>query len=184
MKRVTSLLTLLLTWICVSMQAQVTPLTNVPDGDYFIACPPGGNNFAYYDGTNDYLRRSESVTGTSIFTLTQGTDANAGKYTIQCGGKYVVAGTSLQHSTTAGVNVKLVGAAEANDANKWWILAQDASNANFIDIFPNQANITAQTPAWNFASHHGGTANQAVGVYDATDNNSQWVLLSATGGGN
>lgn len=182
MKRVTSLLTLLLTWICVSMQAQeVTPLTNVPDGDYFIACPPGGNNFAYYDGTNDYLRRSESVTGTSVFTLTQGTDDNAGKYTIQCGGKYVVAGTSLTHSLTAGDNVKLVDGAEATDANKWWVLAQDAGNANFIDIFPYQANITASTPAWNFASNHG-DANQAVGVYGANDNNSQWVLLSATGG--
>lgn len=184
MKRVTSLLTLLLTWICVSMQAQeVTPLTNVPDGDYFIACPVVGNHFAYYDGTNAYLRRSASVTGTSVFTLTQGTDDNAGKYTIQCGGKYVVAGTSLTHSLTAGDNVKLVDGAEATDANKWWVLAQDAGNANFIDIFPYQANITASTPAWNFASNHG-DANQAVGVYGANDNNSQWVLLSATGGGN
>ena len=182
MKRVTSLLTLLLTWICVSMQAQVTPLTNVPDGDYFIACPATSNHFAYYDGTNAYLRRSESVTGTSVFTLTQGTDANAGKYTIQCGGKYVVAGTKLNHSLTAGDNVKLVDEAEATDANKWWVLAQDAGNANFIDIFPYQANITAQTPAWNFASNHGGNANQAVGVYDASDGNSQWALLSATGG--
>ena len=184
MKRVTSLLTLLLTWICVSMQAQVTPLTNVPDGDYFIACPATSNHFAYYDGTNAYLRRSESVTGTSVFTLTQGTDANAGKYTIQCGGKYVVAGTKLNHSLTAGDNVKLVDEAEATDANKWWVLAQDAGNANFIDIFPYQANITAQTPAWNFASDHGGNANQAVGVYDASDGNSQWALLSTTGGGN
>ncbi|MCI6104534.1 MAG: hypothetical protein MR693_05510 [Bacteroidales bacterium] len=183
MKRVTSLLTLLLTWICVSMQAQVTPLTNVPDGDYFIACPPKGNNFAYYDGTNAYLRRSASVTGTSVFTLTQGTDAYAGKYTIQCGGKYVVAGTSLQHSSKAGDNVKLVDAAETTDDNKWWILAQDASNANFIDIFPNQATITATTPAWNFASDHGG-ANNAVGLYGANDGYSQWALLSATGGGN
>lgn len=187
MKRVTSLLTLLLTWICVSMQAQVTPLTNVPDGDYFIVSPAASNHFAYYDGTNPYLRRSESVTGTSVFTLTQGTDADAGKYTIQCGGKYVVAGTSLQHSNTAGDNVKLVAAAEATDANKWWVLAQDASNANLFDIFPYQANITATTPAWNFASYHGGNAaenaNKAVGLYGANDGNSQWALLNATGGG-
>ena len=186
MKRVTSLLTLLLTWICVSMQAQVTPLTNVPDGDYYIVCPAASNHFAYYDGINAFLRRSSSAptaaNETGIFTLTQGTDANAGKYTIQCGGKYVVAGTSLQHSAAAGVNVKLVDEAEATNINKWWILAQDAGNANFIDIFPYQANITAQTPAWNFASNHGGNANQAVGVYDASDGNSQWALLSTTGG--
>lgn len=188
MKRVTSLLTLLLTWICVSMQAQVTPLTNVPDGDYFIVCPAASNHFAYYDGINAFLRRSSSAptaaNETGIFTLTQGTDANAGKYTIQCGGKYVVAGTKLNHSLTAGDNVKLVDEAEATDANKWWVLAQDAGNANFIDIFPCQENITASTPAWNFASNHGGNANQAVGVYGANDSNSQWVLLSATGGGN
>lgn len=184
MKRVTSLLTLLLTWICVSMQAQVTPLTNVPDGDYFIACPPKGNNFAYYDRTNAYLRRTEvtNAEGTYVFTLTQGTDANAGKYTIQCGGKFVVAGTKLSYSSTAGENVKLVDAAEATDDNKWWILAQDASNANFIDIFPNQANITATTPAWNFASNHNG-ANNAVGLYGANDGNSKWALVRTTGGG-
>lgn len=188
MKRVTSLLTLLLTWICVSMQAQeVTPLTNVPDGDYYIVCPAASNHFAYYDGINAFLRRSSSAptaaNETGIFTLTQGTDDNAGKYTIQCGGKYVVAGTSLQHSAAAGENVKLVDEAEATDANKWWILAQDASNANLIDIFPyQQANIAAKTPAWNFASDHGGNANQAVGVYDASDGNSQWALLSTTGG--
>ena len=188
MKRVTSLLTLLLTWICVSMQAQVTPLTNVPDGDYFIVSPAASNHFAYYDGTNAYLRRSESVTGTSVFTLTQGTDDNAGKYTIQCGGKYVVAGTKLSHSNTAGENVKLVDEAETTNDNKWWVLAQDASNANLIDIFPYQANITATTEAWNFASYHGGyaneNANQAVGLYGANDGNSQWALLSTMGGGN
>lgn len=183
MKRVTSLLTLLLTWICVSMQAQVTPLTNVPDGDYFIACPAGGNNFAYYDGTNAYLRRSASVTGTSVFTLTQGTDDNAGKYTIQCGGKYVVAGTSLQHSNTAGENVKLVDEAETTNDNKWWVLAQDASNANLIDIFPYQANITATTPAWNFAAKHNNEANTAVGLWSADDGNSKWALISTIGGG-
>lgn len=193
MKRVTSLLTLLLTWICVSMQAQVTPLTNVPDGDYFIACPAGGNNFAYYDGTNAYLRRTAvtnaegtyvfTQTGTYVFTLTQGTDANAGKYTIRIADKYVVAGTSLQHSTTAGVNVKLVGEAEATNDNKWWILAQDASNAYLFDIFPYQANITASTPAWNFASNHD-NVNTAVGLYGANDGNSQWALVRTTGGGN
>lgn len=192
MKRVTSLLTLLLTWICVSMQAQeVTPLTNVPDGDYYIVCPPKGNNFAYYDGTNAYLRRTEvtnaegtyvfTQTGTYVFTLTQGTDANAGKYTIQIDGKYVVAGTSLQHSSTAGENVKLVDEAETTNDNKWWILAQDASNANLFDIFPYQAIITATTPAWNFASDHDG-ANNAVGLYGANDGYSKWALVRTTGG--
>lgn len=179
MKRVTSLLTLLLTWICVSMQAQVTPLTNVPDGDYYIVCPAASNNFAYYDGTNTYLRRSASATGTAVFTLTQGTDANAGKYTIQCGGKYVVAGTKLTHSGTPGDNVKLVEAAEATDANKWWVLTQDAGNADLVDIFPNQNDITATTPAWNFAANHDG-ANTAVGFWSANDGNSQWALVSAT----
>ena len=185
MKRVTSLLTLLLTWICVSMQAQeVTPLTNVPDGDYYILCPATSNNFAYYDGTNAYLRRTAATDaeGTYVFALTKGTDANAGKYTIQCGGKYVVAGTKLSHSSTAGENVKLVDEAEATDANKWWILAQDASNANFIDIFPVQEKITATTPAWNFASHHDGEANQAVGLWNANDGNSKWALISTIWG--
>ena len=176
MKRVTSLLTLLLTWICVSMQAQVTPLTNVPDGDYYVVCPATSNSFAYYDGTNAYLRRSASVTGTSVFTLTQGTGADAGKYTIQCGGKYVVLNSSA---------VTLVDAVDATDANKWWILAQDARNANLVDIFPKQDNITSTTPAWNFAAQHNNEANTAVGLWDASDNNSQWALLSrATGGGN
>ena len=186
MKRVTSLLTLLLTWICVSVQAQVTPLTNVPDGDYYIVCPASSNDFAYYDGSNAYLRRSASAptsaTETAVFTLTQGTGANAGKYTIQCGGKYVVAGTSQSHSNTPGENVKLVDAAEATDNNKWWVLAQDANNANLVDIFRYQENITATTPAWNFAAKHEGVANTAVGVYGANDGNSQWALLSATGG--
>ena len=179
MKRVTSLLTLLLTWICVSMQAQVTPLTNVPDGDYFIVCPAESNRFAYYDGTNAYLRRSDSAptaaNETGIFTLTQGTDANAGKYTIQCGGKFVVLNSSA---------VTLVDAVGATDANKWWILAQDAGNANLVDIFPNQDNITSHTLAWNFAAKHNNQANTAVGLWYADNGNSQWALLSTTGGGN
>lgn len=181
MKRVTSLLTLLLTWICVSMQAQVTPLTNVPDGDYYIVCPAKDNSYAYYDGTNAYLRiaASHGTDGTYVYTLTQGAADNAGKYTIQCAGKYVVAGTSLSHSGTPGNNVKLVDAAEATDANKWWVLAQDASNADLVDIFPNQNDITATTPAWNFAASHDGP-NTAVGLWNASDNNSQWALVSAT----
>lgn len=179
MKRVTSLLTLLLTWICVSMQAQeVTPLTNVPDGDYYIVCPASTNDFAYYDGINAYLRRSSSAptaaNETGLFTLTQGTDANAGKYTIQCGGKYVVLNSNA---------VALVDAASATDANKWWVLAQDAGNANLVDIFPNQEGIITTTDAWNFAANHNG-ANTAVGLWDASNGNSQWALLSATGGGN
>lgn len=181
MKRVTSLLTLLLTWICVSVQAQVTPLTNVPDGDYYIVCPAKDNSYAYYDGTNAYLRiaASHGTDGTYVYTLTQGAADNAGKYTIQCAGKYVVAGTSLSHSGTPGNNVKLVDAAEATDANKWWVLAQDASNADLVDIFPNQNDITANTPAWNFAASHDGP-NTAVGLWNASDNNSQWALVSAT----
>lgn len=180
MRRLTSFLMLVLMLFCAGMSAQVTPLTNIADGQYRIMCP-AVTAYAYYDGTNAYLRRTPTVSeGTTLFQLTQGTGTDAGKYTIMCGELYVVAGSALGYSSTPGNNIKLVDAAEATDANKWWVLAQDASNSNYVDIFPYQENITSTTAAWNFAATHDGHdggANTAVGFYDAANNNSNWVLL-------
>lgn len=180
MRKISTILTLLLLCLCGNLSAQ-TRLTNIADGEYLIYCPASNSGYAYYDGTNQYLRRN---TGTAVenckFTLTQGTGDYAGWYTIQThDGKYVVAGTSLQHSETAGVNVKVVDAEEATNDNKWWEIAKDASNANYVDIFPKQDNITSSSPAWNYASNHQDSYNVAVGLYGANDGNSQWRLVTA-----
>ena len=180
MRKFYSILTLLLLCLCGNLSAQ-TRLTNIADGEYLIYCPASNSGYAYYDGTNQYLRRNTGTAEENCkFTLMQGTGDYAGWYTIQThNGKYVVAGTSLSHSTTAGVNVKVVESTAATDANKWWAITVDGSNASYVDIFPKQQTLTTTTPAWNYASHHGGDANQAVGLYKASDGNSQWRLVTA-----
>lgn len=157
-----------------SYGADVVP-ANVPDGDYVLMVPNHGA-YAYYDGTNAYLRRTSdySISGSFVFTFTQGTGENAGKYTIKIGEKYMVAGSSLSWSGDAGVNLKVVDESEATDSNKWWVIGQDESNVNYVDIYPYQENITTSTPSWNFSSG----SNQAVGFYEAVDPYSQWVMLS------
>ena len=179
MRKISSILTLLLLCLCGNLSAQ-TRLTNIADGEYLIYCPASNSGYAYYDGTNQYLRRNTGTAEENCkFTLTQGTGDYAGWYTIKTNDdKYVVAGTSLSHSTSAGVNVKVVESAEATDANKWWAFTVDGSNASYVDIFPKQETLTTTTPAWNYASNHNG-ANQAVGLFDASDGNSQWRLVTA-----
>lgn len=177
MRKFFSILTLLLLSLCGNLSAQ-TRLTNIVDGAYNLYCP-ATQAYAYYDGSNQYLRRSSSRQSNGKFTITQGTGDYAGWYTIKThDGKYVVAGTKLQHSLTAGENVKVVESAEATDANKWWAITVDGSNAAYFDIFPKQETLTTTTPAWNFASNHG-DANQAVGLYAANDGNSYWFLEAA-----
>ena len=179
MRKISSILTLLLLCLCGNLSAQ-TRLTNIADGEYLIYCPASNSGYAYYDGTNQYLRRNTGTAeGNCKFTLTQGTGDYAGWYTIKTNDdKYVVAGTNLSHSTSAGVNVTVVESTEATDANKWWAFTVDGSNASYVDIFPKQETLTTTTPAWNFASDHNG-ANQAVGLYSANDGNSNWILVTA-----
>ena len=178
MRKISSILTLLLLCLCGNLSAQ-TRLTNIADGVYYLVCPANSGH-AYYDGTNQYLRRTDSPQENGKFTITQGTGEYVGYYTIQTyDGNYVVAGSDIaNHTTVAGTNVKVVASGQETDDNKWWAFTVDASNASYVDIFPKQQTLTTTTPAWNFASDHNG-ANQAVGLYGANDNNSNWILLTA-----
>ena len=177
MRKVYSILTLLLLCLCGNLSAQ-TRLTNIADGVYYLCCPGNGGH-AYYDGTNQYLRRTDSPQENGKFTITQGTGVYEGWYTIQTyNGKYVVAGTKLSHSTTAGENVKVVESAEATDANKWWAITVDGSNASYVDIFPKQQTLTTTTAAWNFASNYGNDPNKVVGLWNASGGESNWILVS------
>ena len=178
MRKVYSILTLLLLCLCGNLSAQ-TRLTNIADGVYYLVCPANSGH-AYYDGTNQYLRRTDSPQENGKFTITQGTGEYVGYYTIQTyDGNYVMAGSDIaNHSETAGTNVKVVLESEANNGNKWWAFTADASTASWVDIFPKQATQTTTTPAWNFASYHSGDANQAVGLYDASNGNSNWLLVT------
>ena len=177
MRKVYSILTLLLLCLCGNLSAQ-TRLTNIADGVYYLVCPANSGH-AYYDGTNQYLRRTDSPQENGKFTITQGTGEYVGYYTIQTyDGNYVVAGSDIaNHTTVAGTNVKVVASGKETDDNKWWAFTVDASNASYVDIFPKQQTLTTTTPAWNFASDHNG-ANQAVGLYGANDNNSNWILVT------
>lgn len=179
MRKVYSILTLLLLCLCGNLSAQER-LTTIADGVYYLVCPANSGH-AYYDGTNQYLRRTDSPQENGKFTITQGTGEYEGWYTIQTyDGKFVVAGSDIaNHSETAGTNVKVVLESEANNGNKWWAFTADASNASKVDIFPKQQSWNQDTPAWNFASKHSGEANTVVGLYAAKDNNSNWILLTA-----
>ena len=179
MRKISSILTLLLLCLCGNLSAQ-TRLTNIADGVYYLCCPANGA-YAYYDGSNQFLRRATGAQEEGKFTITQGTGEYEGYYTIQIqDGQFVVAGSDIaNHSTVAGTNVKVVAASEATDANKWWAITTDGSNASYMDIFPKQESLTTTTPAWNFASDYNGNANQAVGVYGANDGNSNWILVTA-----
>ena len=179
MRKISSILTLLLLCLCGNLSAQER-LTTIADGVYYLVCPANSGH-AYYDGTNQYLRRTDSPQENGKFTITQGTGEYEGWYTIQTyDGKFVVAGSDIaNHSETAGTNVKVVLESEANNGNKWWAFTADASNASKVDIFPKQQSWNQDTPAWNFASKHSGEANTVVGLYAAKDNNSNWILLTA-----
>ena len=104
MRKISSILTLLLLCLCGNLSAQ-TRLTNIADGVYYLCCPGNGGH-AYYDGENQYLRRTDSPQENGKFTITQGTGEYVGYYTIQTNdGKYVVAGTSLSHSKIGRAHV-------------------------------------------------------------------------------
>ena len=179
MRKISSILTLLFLCLYGNLSAQeLTRLTTIADGVYYLGCPANGGH-AYYDGTNQYLRRTASPEENGKFTITQGIGEYVGYYTIQTyDGNYVVAGSDIaNHTTVAGTNVKVVASGQETDDNKWWAFTVDASNASYVDIFPKQQTLTTTTPAWNFASDHNG-ANQAVGLYGANDNNSNWILVT------
>lgn len=177
MRKISSILTLLLLCLCGNLSAQ-TRLTNIADGVYYLVCS-ANSGYAYYDGENQYLRRTATDQDNAKFTITQGEGEYEGWYTIQTSnGNYVVAGSDIaNHSTAAGTNVKVVASGQETNENKWWAFTVDASNASWVDIFPKQATLTTTTPAWNFASDHNG-ANQAVGLYDASNGNSNWLLVT------
>ena len=98
MRKISSILALLFLCLCGNLSAQeLTRLTTIADGVYYLGCPANGGH-AYYDGTNQYLRRTASPEANGKFTITQGTGEYVGYYTIQTNdGKYVVAGTSLSY---------------------------------------------------------------------------------------
>lgn len=177
MRKIYSILTLLLLCLCGNLSAQER-LTTIADGVYYLVCS-ANSGYAYYDGENQYLRRTATDQDNAKFTITQGEGEYEGWYTIQTSnGNYVVAGSDIaNHSTAAGTNVKVVASGQETNENKWWAFTVDASNASWVDIFPKQATLTTTTPAWNFASDHNG-ANQAVGLYDASNGNSNWLLVT------
>ena len=72
MRKISSILTLLFLCLYGNLSAQeLTRLTTIADGVYYLGCPANGGH-AYYDGTNQYLRRTASPEENGKFTITQG----------------------------------------------------------------------------------------------------------------
>ena len=168
----------MLTLLCaVGAWAQLTPKSDVGDGNYYISCPPKNNSYATSTGVSDSrLGISSTTANDCVFTITQGTDGNEGKYTIKFGDKYVT-----YSATTETDCVRLVDEASATDANKWWVFVEDEGNASYVDIFPYAASIARGNASWNFSVTVNGNANTAIGLYRGTDNNSKWKLTPSTG---
>ena len=120
------------------------------------------NVAAYSDGTNIV---KDNTSGKNVFKFTKGED---GCYTIQdVDGKYLIYTQTSDHLLT------LVDETNANDANKWWIIAYDLQNrANCYDIFPKQDEINNSTHAFNWSQN----TNTKLGFWGANDNNSYCSL--------
>ena len=168
----------MLTLLCaVGAWAQLTPKSDVEDGYYLISCPPKNNSFVTSTGVSDSrLGISSTKANDCIFTITQGTGDNAGKYTIKFGDKYVT-----YSATGNGDKVRLVEEASATDANKWWVFVEDEGNASYVDIFPYAASIARGDGSWNFSVTVNGVANSAIGLWNGDDGNSKWKLTPSTG---
>lgn len=119
----------------------------------------------------DYLRKGDT-SNFELFTFTKDSEKN--RYTIQTSD-----GTYLTYSGTG--NGTQVAFAEATDANKWWIIEANnglASGAAYpVDIYPYTESFNKDNPAWNFAISVNNQANQAVGLWSASGNNSYCELF-------
>ena len=120
------------------------------------------NVAAYSDGTNIV---KDNTSGKNVFKFTKGED---GCYTIQdADSKYLIYTQTSNHLLT------LVDEADANDDNKWWIIAYDLQNReNCYDIFPKQDGINNSTAAFNWSQN----TNTKLGFWQANDNNSYCSL--------
>ena len=127
------------------------------------------NIFLKKDG--DYLKKGDT-SNFELFTFTK--DAEKNRYTIQTSD-----GTYLTYSATG--NGTQVAFAEANDENKWWIIEANnglASGAtNPVDIYPYTESFNKNNAAWNFAITVNDQANQAVGLWSASGDNSYCELF-------
>lgn len=119
----------------------------------------------------DYLRKGDT-SNFELFTFTKDSEKN--RYTIQTSD-----GTYLTYSGTG--NGTQVAIAEPTDENKWWIIESNnglASGAAYpVDIYPYTESFNKDNPAWNFAISVNNQANQAVGLWNASDKNSYCELF-------
>lgn len=119
----------------------------------------------------DYLRKGDT-SNFELFTFTKDSEKN--RYTIQTSD-----GTYLTYSGTG--NGTQVAFAEPTDENKWWIIESNnglASGAAYpVDIYPYTESFNKNNAAWNFAISVNNQANQAVGLWSASDNNSYCELF-------
>ena len=155
--------------------ADVTPVTALENGKYYLKMISGGSErIVYYDSSSSYLIWKNYINLNSdcqVFIFTQGTGTYAGRYTIQTSdGKYVT------YTSVSDVDVvRILSGSDATDSNKWWVLGVDGSS---YDIYPwRDGSIATTQPAWNMAVPRGGIANSAVGLYDGTDGNSKVTLI-------
>lgn len=119
----------------------------------------------------DYLRKGDT-SNFELFTFTKDSEKN--RYTIQTSD-----GTYLTYSGTG--NGTQVAFAEPTDENKWWIIESNnglASGAAYpVDIYPYTESFNKNNAAWNFAISVNNQANQAVGLWSASGNNSYCELF-------
>lgn len=174
MKKLVTLLTMLVLGISGMWAADVTPVTALENGKYYLKMiSSGSERIVYYDSSSSYLIWKNYINLNSdcqVFIFTQGTGTYAGRYTIQTSdGKYVT-----YTSVSKGDVVRIVSGSDATDSNKWWVLGVDGSS---YDIYPwRDGSIATDQPAWNMSVTRGGTANAAVGLYSGTDGNSKVTL--------
>ena len=165
MKKLFTLLTMLIVGIGSMWAIDVVPKTDIADGAYFIEVK---GTKIFYDATNSNLQREGTYRRQGIFTLKKGTGDYSSCYTIQIDGKYVT------YSSTSGDNITFSTSSGATDSNKWWVIAdyKNEGSSNKQAIYPYKASIATSDGAWNLSKTVGGNANQAVGFYNGTDGGS------------
>ena len=147
------------------------PKANLDSALYTIREVNG--NLAYYNGES--LVRGTTAANASdennTFFICKGNDSN---YTIQTAdGKYVT-----YSATGNGTALSVSAAADATDANKWWTIRE--GNNSSVKIIVPATNDIYDASGWNFAITIGGDANQGLGLWNSTGNNSQWYISKAT----
>ena len=165
MKKLFTLLTMLILGISGMWAEDVVPRTDLADGAYFINVK---DTKIFYDASKSNLQREDSYRRQGIFTLKKGTGAYSSCYTIQIDGKHVT------YSSTSGNNLTFSTSSDATNSNKWWVIAnyKNDESTGKLAIYPYQASIATSNDAWNLAKSVGGNANQAVGFWNGTDNGS------------